>query len=140
LPQAGHQGVGSIIAVLDPAVERAGLGHLPATATCLGELSSGLGVLTGEDDDGATGNPWLTTFHVLGEMAWRPPRVAKWLSDRSMRVETIKTRGKACDPDTAIRSMPRTGDDAVTLFVLRLGSRVRAIVTQPAALNGTKGA
>jgi SAM-dependent methyltransferase len=110
----------------DPAAERAGLLH----RFNLPELASGLGVLTG---DQAGASPWLMAYEVLEELPMREKKVAAWLSAHDGGIVTVKTRGRAADPDRLQAAWRGRGATPHVVFVLRLGTVVRAIICRPPA-------
>ncbi|MEM1446797.1 MAG: hypothetical protein AAGF84_12130 [Planctomycetota bacterium] len=122
------------LVVPDPAVERAEL----LAQLGLPTLHPGLGLLTGDRLPGDGVNGLWRGYEVLAEMPWRPAKVKRWLADHDATINAVKTRGKACDPDSALRELrggakksAASGDAALTLFVLRLGTPVVAILTRP---------
>lgn len=72
---------------------------------------------------------WVRAFEVLAEMAWEPRRVKAWLRSHEAGIVEVKTRGKAVDPDRVQQELRGTGDRMYTLFVLRTGTAVRAVIT-----------
>lgn len=122
-------GVGRFIAIVEPAAERAGLLATVAQldGAALAEISPGLGVLTG---DVAPVSPWTTTFEVLEVMPWRAPRVRDWLRVRDADTVEVKTRGGAVDANRARAELRGDGAQPYTVFVLRTGTQVRAIISR----------
>ena len=110
----------------DPAAERAELLHLLCDRLDLGELHPGLGLLTG---DVATGSPWVTGFGVLASMPWKERRLREALRSLDAGPVEIKTRGGVVDPDPLQRRLRGRGSQPLTVFILRLGSSLHAIVT-----------
>lgn len=111
----------------DPAAERAELHHVLCERHGLAEAHAGLGLLTG---DAAIDSPWLTGFEVLARMPWREKRVKAALRERNAGIVEVKTRDRAVDPDRVQKAMRGSGDESCTLFVLRLGQRIEAWITQ----------
>ena len=122
--ELGVAGVSRLLLVPDPALERAEL--LPTLG--LPELAPGLGVLTADAAPPPGDAAWLTAFEVLEELPFRPKKVRAWLHARDAGVVAVKTRGKACEPDALTRHLSGRGSTPYTVFVLRLGRAVRAVV------------
>lgn len=118
--------LGGFVLVPDPALERAEL----LASLDLPELAPGLGVLTADARPEAPDDVWLTAFHVVAELAFREKKVVAWLRERGAGEVTVKTRGRACEPDALSRRWSGPGDRAFVVFVLRLGTAVRAIVCE----------
>lgn len=123
------------LVVPDPAVERAEL--LPRLG--MATLHPGLGLLTGDALPGDAVLGLYRAYEVLAEMPWRLAKVRRWLTEHGATVSAVKTRGRAVDPDAALRAL-RSSEKTVsaalpvatlTVFGLRLGRRVVAIVTRP---------
>lgn len=123
-------GLDAMLHVPDPAIERAGLLGIVADDLDAGEPAPGLGLLTGP---AGRKSPWMKSFDVVAVMPWRQARVRKWLADHDGGIVTVRTRGKAVDPDIEQRVLRGRGTTEFTLFVLRLGRRIVAVVTLPAA-------
>lgn len=130
--------LGRFLVVPDPAVERAELLHALGMPT----LWPGLGLLTGDvlPGPGDAISGLYRAFEVVAEMPWRDAKVRAWLAERGGVVSAVKTRGRACDPDAALRSLnggakrkTNAAPPSATfvVFVLRLGTPVVAIVTRP---------
>ncbi|MGP1273258.1 MAG: THUMP-like domain-containing protein [Phycisphaerales bacterium] len=120
----------------DPSPERAGLLGVLAERLGVLVLHPSLGLLTA---DGLVESAWVTAFRVLDRLPWRVARVREAVASLGGGVVEVKTRGCACDPDRAQAQLRGEGDRVLTVFVLRFGRRVEAIVTeraqsQPAAL------
>lgn len=121
--------------VPQPALERAGLvgtwargvGRETGEGRQPREMAAGLGLLTCA---AAPESPWATAFEIVEVMPWRPSRVRQWLRAHDAGEIEVKTRGRAVDANQARRELRGTGSEAYTVFVLRLGSRVRAIVSR----------
>ncbi|MEM1098163.1 MAG: class I SAM-dependent methyltransferase [Planctomycetota bacterium] len=125
-----------LLVVPDPAAERAQLLHRLGLAT----LHPGLGLLTCEAWPVEIPGAWGRAYEVVADMPWRPAKVRRWLADRGAALDAVKTRGRACDPDAVLRELrgratknAAPGGAALTLFVLRLGRSVVAILTRPIA-------
>jgi hypothetical protein len=63
-------------------------------------------------------------------MPWRLSRVRECLASLDAGVVEVKTRGGAVEPDAAQRALRGPGQRGLTVFVLRFGRRVEAIVTE----------
>ncbi len=115
----------ALLLVPDPALERA---ELLATLG-LRELAAGLGILTADampaDADDAA---WLTAFPLLEEMPFRPEKVTARLRSLDAGEVTVKTRGRAGEPDPLARRWSGKGTTPHVVFVLRLGRSVRAMI------------
>ena len=112
---------------VDPVVERAGLMgelcrrmNLPAIHPALALLSS----------NRLLSDPWLTPFELLESMPWRPRKVKQWLTAHNAGVVEVKTRGGAVDPDEAQRVLRGQGKVPFTVFVLRFGAKIQALITR----------
>ena len=111
----------------DPCVERAGL--LPALCARAGLALAhpGTGLLcAGERAE----DEFLNAFRVRAVMPWRREKVRDWLREHDGGLVEIKTRGKAADTDKEQKALRWKGETAYTVFVLRFGQAVRAIVTE----------
>ncbi len=113
----------------DPCAERAGLLHELCAQTGLGLAHPGTGLLCG---DAPSDHPMLTPFRVRAVMPWRREKVRDWLRGHDGGLVEIKTRGKAADTDAEQKSLRGDGATAFTVFVLRFGQAVRAIVCERA--------
>ncbi|MDG2055532.1 MAG: hypothetical protein P8J86_12610 [Phycisphaerales bacterium] len=121
-------GIDGLLFEADPALERAGLlGCLPERE-CLFEAAPGLGLLT---SDTPVRSPWLRTYEVVHLMPWRTRNVRLWLNKNEYKVSTVRTRGKAVDPDAVSATLPMSGKDGLVLFVLRLEKKMVAVLTKP---------
>lgn len=131
--------IGAFLFEPDPAIERARLLGVACERFGVREWCPGLGLLTGDVNPceaSAEAAAWLGSgghgFEVVEEMAWRLESVKVWLSERRYRVAAVKTRGQAVDADEvqrALSSSAGTGAAGVTVFVLRLGNTIKAVVT-----------
>lgn len=124
---------GAMLFVPDPAAERARLLHVLCERYDLVELYPGLGLLTG----GAVPTTnWLTAFEVLDVMPWHPDRSASLqrlrdcLQGHGAGIVEVKTRDKAADPDRVQAKLRGKGDRTLTVFILRLGRSLAAMVTR----------
>ncbi len=127
--QRSQPGVDEILIEADPALERAELvGCLPEQNSYC-EIAPGLGLLTSNT---ALDSPWLHCYHVVHLMPWRPRNVRLWLQKNQQTVSAVRTRGKAVDPDKASATLPMGDQNAIVLFVLRLGKKLVAVMTKPA--------
>ncbi|BAM03286.1 class I SAM-dependent methyltransferase [Phycisphaera mikurensis] len=123
-----------LLLVPDPALERAEL--LPTLG--LPELAPGLGVLTADALPADAGDAaWLTAFELLEELAFRPEKVAARLRALDAGEVTVKTRGRACEPDALARRWSGAGEAALVVLVLRLGRSVRAMICRRADADAT---
>lgn len=113
----------------DPTLERAHLLGAFARLNGLRPVHPALGVLTG---DSIVESPWLTRFDVIEAMPWGRKPVKARLRALGAGVVTVKTRGRAVDPDPLQKALRGSGTRPITLFVLRLGDQARAILTIPA--------
>lgn len=114
---------------VDPAIERAGLQGELGSRLNLAMIHTRLGLYT---SDAPSQDPWLTTFEVLERMGWRERKVREALRARHAGIVEVKTRGGAVDPDAAQRALRGVGERAYTVFVLRLGEKVEAIIARRA--------
>ena len=121
--------IGEVLCVPDPALERSMLHGNVAERHGLVEPAPGLGLMTGDHPPNCG---WFTTFIVDEVMPWRDERVARWLADHDTGTVEIKTRDQAVDPDRYQRRLSGAGSIDRTLFVLRLGRPVVAIITRRA--------
>ena len=115
--------------VPDPAIERSGLLGLVCKDHDLAEPANGLGILFG---DHPARSPWLTPYRVVEHMPWRLDRIRDWLRAHDAGQVEIRTRGKAVvDVDQLRNQLKGSGDQAWTLFGLRLGHSRIAVMTHP---------
>ena len=124
---------GACIAVPDPALERSGLAGASAARLGLAEAAVGLGIAHGpmpEHDDAW----WWRWYRVEAEIPWRTDAALAWLRDHDAGEVTVKTRGKAVDPDALARIWRGRGARAWTVFMLRHGTTLRAFATEPIAI------
>lgn len=121
---------GVCIAVPDPALERSGLAGASAAQLGLAEAAVGLGIAHGPhpNHDEAW---WWRWYRVEAEIPWRTDAALAWLRDHDAGEVTVKTRGKAVDPDALARAWRGRGARAWTVFMLRHGNVLRAFATEP---------
>lgn len=119
--------LGDWLYAVDPAPERAGLLGELAASLGVGVLHPKLGVLTSSE---CVESSWLTGFRVRERMPWRVERVREAVASLGGGVVEVKTRGGAVDPDRAQLDLRGAGDLVLTVFVLRFGSKIEAIVTE----------
>ncbi len=115
--------------LIDPAVERAGLTGAVCRDLPVREAYPGLGILTA---DTPVASPWLTTYDVLAQLPWRTRRVAQWLAAHDGGAVTVRTRDRAVDCDALQVQLRGAGSRSHTVFGLRLGRRVVAVITRAA--------
>ncbi|MEL7484971.1 MAG: hypothetical protein AAFN41_11550, partial [Planctomycetota bacterium] len=99
----------------------------------VGALHPKLGVLTSDE---RVESRWLTGFRVLERMPWRVERVREAVASLGGGIVEVKTRGGAADPDRAQRELRGTGERTLTVFVLRFGSAIEAIITERDSSRG----
>jgi len=114
--------------VPDPAIERAGLLAALCADLLVREAHPGLGILTSAQ---RVENPWFSAYEVLTQLPWRPRKIMEWLQGHEGGIVEVKTRGKAVDTDLAQHDLRGDGDAKYTIFALRLGRKLRAIITRP---------
>jgi THUMP domain-like len=119
--------IAAFIHTIDPAVERAGLIGPLAERFSLTAPHPAAGLLTG-------GHPinsgLLTPFELIEELPWAPKKVRRALRDLDAGIVEVKTRGQIIDPDRIQRDMRGSGPEYLTLFVLRFGDRIRALIAK----------
>ncbi len=118
---------GRYLLVLDPAVERAGLGGAACRSLPLEEAYPGLGILTSHEP---VESPWLERYRIAARLPWRVNRVKTWLDDHGAGLVTVRTRGHAIDAERAQRDLRGSGTEHFTVFGLRLGRPVVAVITR----------
>ncbi len=121
--------LGAWLYAVDPAPERAGLLGELAGVLGVGVVHPGLGVLT---SGARVVSPWVTGFRVLERVPWRVERVREAVASLGGGIVEVKTRGGAVDPDRAQAELRGPGDRTLTVFVLRFGAKIEAIVTERA--------
>lgn len=112
---------------VDPAVERASLIGVLAGELSLGSPHPSSGLLTGPR---LLTSPFVSGFEVLEHMPWSLRRVRQALASHDAGIVEIKTRGQVIDPDRLQRDLRGRGRTTLTLFVLRFGSSLQAIITR----------
>lgn len=120
-------GLGRFVYEPDDSVERAGL--LAAMCERVGAWMphAECGLLT---SDAVVDDPMLAGFEVLEEMAWNRRRVCESLNGLNAGIVEVKTRGGVVETDVEQAALRGAGNAALTVFVLRMGTRVRAIVAR----------
>jgi hypothetical protein len=111
----------------DPCAERAGLLHELCAQADVALAHPGTGLLIA---DARADHPMLTPFRVRAVMPWRREKVRDWLRAHDGGLAEIKTRGKAADTDAEQRALRGKGDTPHTVFVLRFGQAVRAVICE----------
>ena len=111
----------------DPSLERGELLGPFAERAELRPVHPAVGVLTG---DTKVDSQWLTRYEVIASMPWRRKAVKAELRTLDAGLVTVKTRGKAVDTDAMQRELRGPGVAALTVFVLRLGDKLTAIITR----------
>jgi len=132
-PKEGDGSVRAHLYVPDPALERArllGAAGVVGEAHELFELHSGLGILTG---DTVIDGPWFERFQVVASLPWREQKVRDWLHAHDGGAIEVKTRGGAIDATLAQRALKGSGSTNYTVFVLRLGKPIIAVITSRTA-------
>lgn len=124
---------GACIAVPDPALERSGLAGASAARLGLAEAAVGLGIAHGPMPEHEEAW-WWRWYRVDAEIPWRTDAALAWLRDHDAGEVTVKTRGKAVDPDALARAWRGRGARAWTVFMLRHGTTLRAFATEPIAI------
>ncbi len=117
--------IAAFIHAIDPAIERAGLMGLVAERFSLTAPHPEAGILTGPEP---VNSGLLTAFELVADLPWAPKKVRKALRDLDCGIVEVKTRGQIIDPDRVQRDMRGNGAVPLTLFVLRLGDRIRALI------------
>jgi len=118
----------TVIHTADPAVERAGLLGCLCEQYSLQMPHPALGLLTGPE---VVTSPWLKAYRVIDQMPWRLNKVQAWLRHHDAGIITVKTRGKAADPDEAQKQLRGLGDTPYTVFIHRWDLKRIALITQP---------
>lgn len=116
---------GRYVFAIDPSVERAGLLGRLCEHVGAPMLHPSLGLLTA---DHPIDSPWLIGFELIERLPWRPKRVKQWLARHDGGLVEVKTRGKACDPDQEQHRLRGKGATTYTVFVLRFGTKVQALI------------
>lgn len=121
--------LGPWLHTMDPSLERADLVAAFLRASGLSLVHPGTGLLTGAVP---SDSPWTRSFRVLEDMPWKPVTVRHAVQALNAGIVTVKTRAATVDPDRLQRELRGKGDRPLTVFVLPIGDRVRAIITEPA--------
>jgi len=130
LPDLRHEpGIDHVLCVPDPALERSGLCGDVGRRHGLLEPVAGLGLLTG---DSPPSSPWFTSFLVEATMPWRFEKVNDWLGRHDTGHVEIKTRDQAVDPDQLQSRLSGSGSIPRSVFILRMGRPVMAVITRRA--------
>ncbi len=116
-----------LLCIPNPALERSGLHGPVGSRFELLEPVAGLGILTG---DTRPDSPWFTSFEVDAIMPWREQKVRSWLRANDTSHVEIKTRDQTVDPDALQKLLSGEGSIPRTVFVLRMGRPVVAIMTR----------
>lgn len=119
--------IGAWVHTFDPAVERADLVHLLIAETGLSLVHPGTGLLTGA---ARCGSGWVRPFRVVEDMAWNLKGVRARLRELGAGIVTVKTRAAVVDPDRLSRDLRGKGGRDLVLFVLKVGEKPRAIITE----------
>jgi THUMP domain-containing protein len=119
--------VSEFIHAIDPAVERADLIGLLAQQFALTTPHPASGLLTGTSPIQSS---LLTSFKLIAELPWAPKKVRRALRELDGGIIEVKTRGQIIDPDRIQRDMRGSGPEHLTLFVLRFGDRIRALIAK----------
>jgi len=118
---------GAFVLEVDPALQRAELVHEVAGPWRAERLHPRMDLLTAPQ---RVDSAWVTCFEVVEQMPWRADRVRDWLRTHNSGVVEVKTRGKAVNPDVVQPALRGDGDQTYTVFLLRLGERVVALITR----------
>ena len=119
--------IAEFIHTIDPAVERAGLIGPLADRFSLSAPHPAAGLLTGNRP---VQSGLLTPFQLITDLPWAPKKVRRALRDLDAGIVEVKTRGRIIDPDQIQREMRGSGTTPLTLFVLRLGDHIRALISR----------
>ena len=119
--------IGAWIHSVDPSIERGALLGLLAERLGASVVHPSLGLLT---SDGVIESPWVTSFRVLDVMPWREQRVRARLRELDAGLVEVKTRAGVVDPDRLQTHLRGSGSTTLTVFVLRMDEKVRAIIAR----------
>ena len=113
-----------------PALERAGLigCALRSQPGEPREAAPGLGLIL---CDQPASTPWFLTWQIHAVLPMRERAVKTWLREHDGGELIARTRAGAIDVDHWSRALRGKGGTQFTVFGLRLGSEMRAIVCQP---------
>lgn len=120
----------NLIYVPDPALERArllGASGVAPPGAGLVELHPGLGILTSDEP---VDSPWFEPYEVVASLPWREEKVRDWLRAHDGGTVEVKTRGGAVDATAAQKALRGEGAARYTIFVLRLGKPIVAVITK----------
>jgi hypothetical protein len=126
-PGGGEAVAGRHLWVPHPVLERAEL--IPAAladAEAL-ELARGLGILIAEEPPG---NSWFAGYRIEEVLPPRLGKVSSWLKKHDAGRVVVRTRDGAIDADEWTKRLLGDGHVSFTVFGLRLGKRIVAIITR----------
>lgn len=115
---------------IDPAIERADLIGVLCDELNLAAIHPALGLLT---SDAPVESPWLTGFELLATLPWHEKNLKKIraaLRDLDAGLVDVKTRGKVVDPDRVSPKLRGSGNQHLTVFVLRMDQKHTAYITR----------
>lgn len=130
-----RDGLKAFLVEPDASIERAGLLHVACDRWGLTQWWPGLGLLT--TDNAPIATPMLTYFRVVDRMPWIEKNVRVRLNALGAGVVEVKTRSRACDPDRVQRDLRGEGTESLTVFILRLGRSLEAVITRRVAQAGS---
>ena len=119
--------IGRYVMTFDSSVERLGLIACLCRELDVACVHPKVGLLTSET---LIDSPWVTNFEVLDELPWKIKQVKAALRKHDAGIVEVKTRGKLVNPDTLQKQLRGKGDQLLTVFVLRLGDHLRAIIAR----------
>lgn len=111
----------------DDSVERAGLLAELCTRLNARMPHAAAGLLT---TDTLVVHPMLAGFEVLDVGPWNPRRVREVLGGLDAGIIEVKARGGVVDPDRVQTELRGGGSVTLTVFVVRFGDQIRAIVSR----------
>jgi hypothetical protein len=120
----------------DDSIERVGLLAQLCDLAHAEDSSAGMphpraGLLTSSQLLQGAAAPWLRGFRVLSSETFQPKTLTKLVQQHDPGHVEVKTRGKVVNPDEWQPKLSRKGQgQPLTVFVVRFGERVQAIVTQ----------
>ena len=112
---------------VNPALERAELIGELCRLLDVAAIHPDLGLLTADEP---VDSPWLVAFELTASMPWRIGKLRTYLGQHNAGVVEVKTRGKAVDTDQAQAQLRGSGDARFTVFALRQGRKLTAMVTR----------
>ena len=115
------------IYTVDPSIERRRMLPVLAGSLDMSSPSADVGLLT---SDRLVDSPWLTAFELIEQMPWRQSKVKAWLAAHRAGVVEVKTRGRVVETDPTQLALRGVGDEPFTVFVLRFGQKVTALVAR----------